>query len=287
MTSAKLVNVFPLTPSGGNPAPIVLDASEMSDAEMLEVARFHGLECGYVLPPEDSERAHFRLRFFVPRHEMEMCGHATIGALWLLREAGLLPASEVRIETLSGLVRGFTSPDEQAIRITQPAGNVESVAGPGTEKILDVLSLRQDDLAGPILNAKTSRVKTLIPLTSPETLNCLMPDFRRMEALCTAITSTGLYPFAVDRQETNLFHARQFPKASGYPEDAATGIAACALAFGLLEYGWIPRINPNIRIRQGEAMGRPSEMQVQILFSDESGEPAGCLLGGLCRHAII
>ena len=36
-----------------------------------------------------------------------------------------------------------------------------------------------------------------------------------------------------------IFDARQFPRASGYPEDAATGIAASALSFGLLDNGMV------------------------------------------------
>ena len=56
---------------------------------------------------------------------------------------------------------------------------------------------------------------------------------------------------------------------SGYPEDAATGIAAAALLYGI---GAPPA---GIRVRQGEAMGRPSEIQVR---PDPDGP--GCRIGG-------
>jgi len=283
MASPQIVRVFPLTRSGGNPAAIVLDADGMSDADMQDVARSYGLESGFLLPPTDRRRADFRLRFFVPRHEMEMCGHATIGALWLLRDAGRLPKGEVRIETQSGLVRGFAPPGDRPIRITQPEGRIEIVDPRETQGIIDVLGLRRDAVTGPILNAKTSRVKTLVPLTSRDVLNGLTPDFGRMEAVCTAIASTGLYPFAPDPREPDLFHARQFPKAVGYPEDAATGIAASALAFGLLRYGMVTPTRPDIRVHQGEAMGQPSEISVQLTFSEGTGEPSGCFVGGICH----
>ncbi|MEZ5715940.1 MAG: PhzF family phenazine biosynthesis protein [Paracoccaceae bacterium] len=75
-----------------------------------------------------------------------------------------------------------------------------------------------------------------------------------------------------------LWHARQFPRASGYPEDAATGIAAAALAYGLLHSGRIAADTP-LRIRQGEAMGSPSE--IGVAFRD--GDPArGCWISGSC-----
>src|SRR3546814_9108803 len=52
-------------------------------------------------------------------------------------------------------------------------------------------------LANPLFcNASTSRPKTLIPLASVASLHRLQPRFTEMEALCDAIESTGLYPFA-------------------------------------------------------------------------------------------
>ncbi|MDR8100035.1 PhzF family phenazine biosynthesis protein, partial [Burkholderia cenocepacia] len=80
----RLVRVFSTTDEGGNPAPVVLDANGWSDAQMKEVARAYGLESGFVMRAVDPHHD-FRFRFFVPNHEMEMCGHATLGALWLLR----------------------------------------------------------------------------------------------------------------------------------------------------------------------------------------------------------
>jgi PhzF family phenazine biosynthesis protein len=129
--------------------------------------------------------------------------------------------------------------------------------------IFSVLGIDETALAPrPIRNASTSRVKTLIPLKSAALLDGLRPDFARIERICEAIGSTGLYPFAVSDAERRVFDARQFPKTSGYPEDAATGIAAAALAFGLLESGQAAA-DDTIRVRQGRTMGRPSEIAVR------------------------
>ena len=80
--------MFPNSEEGGNPVPTVLKAAGLSDDEMKEIAGKYGLESGFVLPPDPQCQADYRFRFFVPEHEMEMCGHATIGALWLLRDHG-------------------------------------------------------------------------------------------------------------------------------------------------------------------------------------------------------
>lgn len=270
--------------SGGNPAPIVLDAAGMSDEQMRAVAAEAGHESGFVLPAETGSSADFRFRFFVPRHEMEMCGHATVGALWCLREAGLWREPHALIETLSGPVEGVVRevglPTER-IEITQPVGRVEPMVDADVlRRIAEVLRASADDLLPhPVLNAATSRVKTLVALRSVAALDGLRPDFSRMEALCEEIGSTGLYPFAVESLAQRRFHARQFPKSSGYPEDAATGIAAAALLFGLKELGLVPVDDEEVLVHQGRAMGHGSEIRVRFHRAPDGGV-LGCFLGG-------
>jgi len=277
----ELVSVFAAGPGGGNPAPVVVDATGLSDADMRAVAKSYGHESVFVLPPPDAS-SDFTFRFFVPNHEMEMCGHATVGALWLLNRLGRLPRDHIRIATLSGIVQGRIT--QGRVEISQPKGRLEDLpdADRSTANILSVLGIDETALAPqPIRNASTSRMKTLIPLKSVAILDGLRPDFARIEQVCEAIGSTGLYPFTVLDGERGIFDARQFPKSSGYPEDAATGIAAAALAFGLLENRQVTAEEP-VRVRQGRAMGRASEIRVRF----ETG-PArtvtGCWLGGDVR----
>lgn len=285
MDDAVLVNVFASEPGGGSPTPIVADASGYDAERMLAVARRYGHECAFVFPPQDPAVADFRFRFFVPRQEMTMCGHATLGTIWLLRRLGKLRGTEARIETMSGLVRGVVrhadSPDEY-VDISQPAGNAQEIPDPAArETILDVLGIPAADLLPlPILNAVTSRTKTLIPLQSVAVLDALRPAFARMESLCTALNSTGLYPFAISDRSAHRFDARQFPSASGFPEDIATGVAACALAFGLVAYDLLSFGAERITVRQGRAMGRPSQIFVRFDMPGPAARPRGCFFGG-------
>jgi PhzF family phenazine biosynthesis protein len=290
MTSRQvyLVSVFASGPNGGNPAPIVIDAQGMSDEDMRAVARVSGHESGFVLPAPPDSDCDFAVRFWVPNHEMEMCGHATVGAVWLLHLLGRLTRDRMAIWTRSGRIearmvdRGSSG---RQIEISQPRGDVESLpeAGVAEAEILSVLGISSSDLAPlPIQNARTSRTKTLVPLKSVAILDGLMPDFLRIEGICEEIGSTGLYPYAVSDLDGQVFDARQFPKSSGYPEDAATGIAAAALAFGLVANKLVDFSDRLIRIRQGRAMGRPSEIEVRLRI-DDRGDARGCWVGGSAR----
>jgi PhzF family phenazine biosynthesis protein len=273
-----LVNVFAAGPGGGNPAPTVADAVGMAETDMQAVAARYGHESGFVLPAPAGSCCDFALRFWVPNHEMEMCGHATVAAVWLLDHLGRLPGNDLSIWTRSGVVRAHVA--DGRVEISQPAGEVEDLTDPESRaEILSVLGITAVDLAPfPIQNARTSRVKTLIPLRSAVALDAVRPDFARVEAVCARINSTGLYPYAPADHGQFAFDARQFPRSSGYPEDAATGIAAAALIFGLLRNGQLTADADPIRIGQGRAMGHPSE--IMLRFHRDGGQVIGCWLGG-------
>ncbi|MEO8889271.1 MAG: PhzF family phenazine biosynthesis protein, partial [Jatrophihabitantaceae bacterium] len=201
-----------------------------------------------------------------------------------------LGQDRVRIWTRSGRVeaRVFDGAEGgRRVEISQPVGTVEPLHNveDRTAEILSVLGITAGELAlRPISNARTSRVKTLVPLLDPAVLDGLDPDFARVESLCERLGSTGLYPYAVSDLDVQVFDARQFPKSSGYPEDAATGIAATALAFGLLDVGLVEPTNRPILVRQGRAMGRPS--QLSIRFELTGSAIRGCWLSGAVEHVL-
>lgn len=283
MSDVRIVTVFADGPGGENPAPIVLDAAAMTDDQMQEVAKTTGHESAYVVDNTDNS-CDLTLRFWVPNHEMDMCGHATIGAVWLLHQLNRLPKHrELRIHTNSGPVRACVD-DSGFVTVSQPAARVETVADADADAVLDVLGLTPAQLAPrPVRNATTSRTKTLVPLRDVATLDTLKPDLDRVAEVCDRIQSTGLYPYASSGQRQ--FDARQFPRASGYPEDPATGIAAAALTFGLLTDDLIDRDERPVIIRQGRAMGRPSRITTRFITQDD--QIVGCWLGGHVKHGSI
>ncbi|QSI30740.1 PhzF family phenazine biosynthesis isomerase [Variovorax sp. RKNM96] len=276
----QLVRVFALpgADTGGNPAPVWLDADDMTTAQMQEHTRLSGHESVFVLKPSGADHQ-FRMRYFVPRHEMEMCGHATIGALWLLHERGLWSGEPVAIETLSGTVHGRYV--QGTIEISQPSARVEVVGDALVQEIARCLGVEPRQIVGQVLNSATSRVKTLIRLESLEVLHTLRVDLGSVEALCDRLDSTGLYPYALADSTGPIVSARQFPRSSGYPEDAATGIAAAALAWGLREQALAGDAATIVTVRQGEAMGSPSMIGVRLPARGE--EAQGCWLRGEAR----
>jgi len=246
---------------------VVLDADELSTDEGKALAERFMAETILVTSPKDSQ-ASFGLRYFVPRHEMEMCVHGTIAAVTVLRRLDRIATSPVWIETALGLISVEWSEKKQDVIATVNQFVPEfATRNPHAEEVAEALGLPETssirvDL--PIASVSTSRFKLMVPLKSVETLDRLCPDFDALWSLCDKYGTTGLYPFApVSARDGGVYAARQFPNRAGYNEDPATGVAACALGAYLSRFdtkseGW-----NTFEVLQGQAMGRPSRLVVK------------------------
>src|SRR5437763_6207833 len=96
------VDAFTDTSFGGNPAAVVLLSEARDDSWMQAIGREMNLaETAFLLP----EGAGYRLRWFTPTIEVDLCGHATLASAHVLWETeALAPDSEARFQTRSGLL---------------------------------------------------------------------------------------------------------------------------------------------------------------------------------------
>ena len=277
--------VFEEKPGGGNPAPITLDADELSTEKMQAMTFGFGEESAFLMKPTRPD-CDVKARYFVPLHEMEMCSHDTIGAVTVLVKTGRVTESPVRLETALGQVLVDWEMDGDAVKVSlsQFLPRVLDEA-PTAEEVCRALRIAPDQLADlPIQSTATSRFKLLVPLKEKETVYCLDPDFEYLWSLCDKYHTTGFYPFAPEPGGgPRLFCARQFPCRAGYPEDPATGVAASALSAYLIRHGLLPLTDgwSDITVRQGEAMGKPSLVGAACLI--ENGQITATRVSGKAR----
>jgi trans-2,3-dihydro-3-hydroxyanthranilate isomerase len=265
--------VFPAGDGGGNPCPIVFGADDWPTEQLQATAAGFGHETGFVLAPQSG--GDVRLRYFVPRHEMEMCVHATVAAVVLLGRAGAIPET-ASIETPLGM---------RTARWEGPAGTAiieqarPTLGAPisSVGEVLEVLGLSEADLDGvdPVQSVSTARAKLMIPLVDERALDAIVLDAPAAWELCDQLDVTGLYPFTVTSVGADAA-ARQFPRRAGFDEDPATGVAACALGAYLATHrrsdetsGW-----RRWHIAQGRAMGRPSMIEAEALIGEDGGVTA-------------
>jgi trans-2,3-dihydro-3-hydroxyanthranilate isomerase len=279
-------SVFADAPEGGNPCPVVFDADHWTSEQMQARTAEFGVETVFVLPARDG--GDVRLRYFVPRHEMQMCVHATVAATVLLARAGGLPRNPARIETMLGTrdvswdTASATATVEQFVPQFGPVLTDDARA-----RVFAALGLAETaaaDDVGPICAVSTARPKLIVPVRTEQDLDALAPNYQHLWAMGDELDVTGFYPFTLAAQRADVA-ARQFPNRTGYNEDPATGVAACALAAYLAVHqadradaGW-----RQWQIAQGRALGRPSLITAEAFVAD-SGIVSATRVGGAMRQ---
>lgn len=258
--------VFAAAPGGGNPCPVILGADTLTKDQMQYFAREFGLDTAFVLRPSDSG-ADLRIRYFVPDHEMGISVHASIAAVTVVVSQGLLRSGRVRLQTISGLFDVVSEMQHGGYPVTvQQRVPVfgASVEANVAAQVLGVAPQDIDPNRGPIQCVSVSREKLLVPLRSQTVLRRLTPDMDSLWRLCEALGVSGLYPFVRATEVPDAYaEARQFPLRAGFPEDAATGVAAAALGGYLTRYDYaLADGRHEFRIAQGYAMGHPSKIDV-------------------------
>lgn len=252
---------FTDTPQGGNPAGVMLDADELTDAQMQTTAA----EVGY------SETAFltttgpgcYRVRYFSPRAEVPFCGHATIAsAIALFHRSG---ETSLRFETSVGEVPVTVSAgvDGAFATLTSVAPRIEDAAPELVAAVLAALGWRERELdpALPPRMAFAGARHLVLAAATRARLADLDYDFDALERIQREydLTTVDL----VWREAQISFHARNPFPIGGVVEDPATGAAAAAFGGYLRALGLV-ETPATIEIRQGDDMGRPSRLWVEI-----------------------
>lgn len=273
--------------TGGNPAGVVLDPPDLTDDEMTRTAvRLNPVsETAFVRRPEPAEDpARYRLRYFAPGGEVALCGHATaaaFGALALGGRLGELP-TEVASTAPGGDVRARVEREDDGVVVWMDMPVARRVAmALDVEAVAQAVGLPYEVMAcRPAAAVEDVGIRVaILPVADLAALDAMRPDFDALRALGEPHRLIVFYAFVLD-EEAGRVRARSFAPAVAIDEDPATGTAAAALGAYLAREHLVDA-STEIRIRQGEAMGHPSELRLQVEHVD--GAPARIRVGGRVR----
>ncbi|WP_406182478.1 PhzF family phenazine biosynthesis protein [Streptomyces sp. NBC_01006] len=272
MTEILRYTAFSDDPAGGNPAGVVLDASGLDDARMLEIAAGLGYsETGFLTAPPpglggEPGRA-FTLRFFSPKAEVSFCGHATVAASVALAER--IGPGELVFATPAGTVPVSVTASDGGLRavLTSVEPYVEDVAPADLAEALAALDWPQADLDPgiPPRIAYAGARHLVLGAATRARLADLAYDFPRLEALMRRLELTTVQ--LVHRTGPALFDVRDPFPVGGVVEDPATGAAAAAFGAYARELGLAPAAAV-LTLHQGEDMGRPGVLTVELRRGD-------------------
>lgn len=212
------VDAFAERPFAGNPAAVCVLSEPAGERWMQDVAAEMNLsETAFARRLGNSSK--YSLRWFTPRSEVDLCGHATLATAHILWEESHLSRDEQALfETRSGLLTARIGPD--GIELDFPAE-------PVTETISDAGELAElaAALGETVRFAARNRFDLLVELDTEEQVRGLRPDIRRLEQYPVRgviVTSRSQSP------EYDLV-SRFFAPRLGVDEDPVCGSAHCFL----------------------------------------------------------
>jgi PhzF family phenazine biosynthesis protein len=205
------IDAFTRVPFHGNPAAICLLDEEADETWMQSVALEMNLsETAFVRRLPDGTR---ELRWFTPKVEVDLCGHATLAAAHMLREVEG-PANEIVFSTRSGLLTASFEGDRIVLDFpARPASPNDPPAG-----LLEALGVEA-------LACAESAFDALVEVADEAAVLTCTPDFRALAQIPTR--GTILTSLAADGES---YVSRFFAPRAGIDEDPATGSAHCTLA---------------------------------------------------------
>ena len=205
------VDAFTDRPFGGNPAAVCILPKVPEEAWMRNVAREMNLsETAFLVPEQDG----YRLRWFTPTVEVDLCGHATLASAHVLWETGeLATGQQARFYTKSGLLTA----DQRGewIELDFPVKPQEKADPP--PHLAEALGI-QPKYVG------KNKFDYLVEVEESE-VHSMKPNF----SLLKTIPVRGVMVTAASSNPEFDFISRFFAPGSGIDEDPVTGSAHCAL----------------------------------------------------------
>lgn len=277
MKSIKVYHydAFSKKPNKGNPAGVVLNGDDLTETEMQDVAFKVGFnETAF---PIASDRADLRIRYFSPKQEMELCGHATMATIYALKTNGWLEnKTELTIETNVGVLPiRITKNEQKEIHITmkQALPQFKKFEG-STYDLAKAIGIEEVDFDDelPIMYGSTGAWTLLIPIKSLDIFNKMEPNNKVFSSILNEIPNASVHPFCLESyyEEADM-HGRHFSSTfSGTIEDPVTGTASGVMGAYFAKYIKKESDMPiNLIVEQGQEMNKDGQMIVNVAENNE------------------
>ena len=225
----------------GNPAAVCILPLPKDEAWMQNVAGEMNLsETAFLLKQGDG----FNLKWFTPKREVDLCGHATLASAHVLWETAILPLNkEARFFTKSGLLTAVRKDD--FIELNFPSEEDREISAP--KELIEGLKVMPKYVG-------KNRMDYIVEVESEEIVKALNPDYELLKRL----DARGVMVTSISNTNGIDFVSRFFAPAYGIPEDPVTGSAHCCLG----PY-WTRRLNKN-ELTAFQASERGGFLKVRI-----------------------
>ena len=247
------VDAFADRPLTGNPAAVMPLDKWLDDATMQAIAGENNLsETAFTVPSERVD-ADYELRWFTPKLEVELCGHATLASGHVL-----IHSEPVRFSTKSGILK--VSRHDGLLELDLPAATLSEAHEPELCRTLGLADVRVWLAAG-------CNDAAIIEVADEQAVRDVRPDF-------AALANIRRMAIVTARGTEHDIASRVFVPYGGIDEDPVTGSAHAAL----VPY-WAGRLG------RTEFTALQASARTGVLHCRLSGERV--VLGGHCQTVIV
>ncbi|WP_391528999.1 PhzF family phenazine biosynthesis protein [Photorhabdus akhurstii] len=210
MTSLPIyhVDAFTDSPFSGNPAAVVILDNWLPDETLLSIAMEINLS-------ETAFLVDNQLRWFTPKVEVDLCGHATLATACVMVEHLSITDNPIVFQTRSGNIAVYHDNGTYTLDLPKATYKEESTLQADIE---NALSQKISELF-------VSHNRYICLLETAEQVLNTKPNFDKIATL----PLPGVVITALGEQQID-FVSRYFAPAKGVPEDPVTGSSHCALA---------------------------------------------------------
>lgn len=254
------IDAFTDTPFKGNAAAVTF-SNDLSIIEMQSIAKEMNLSETAFLSNSDS--ADYNLKWFTPKNEVRLCGHATIASLHFLKEQNLLKDNQsITFQTLSGILKCGSENGKYFMQI--PIYRMDEFKG-DKKRIIKALDINPDALDENIPFILLENGKLYIYLKKLDDLKLLKPDFKELCKISEEGIAKGFVVFTTETiDKNNDAHSRYFVPFQGIDEDPVTGSANGPLLLVLKKLKLIKNFQGDISLtfEQGDFLDRAGRISV-------------------------
>ncbi|MBC1374884.1 PhzF family phenazine biosynthesis protein [Listeria sp. FSL L7-0091] len=266
--SVYVASAFSKNNKGGNKAGVVLNEPTLTTLQKITIAKQLGYaETAFLT---DSNFADYKLEYFTPKEEVDLCGHATIGTFTILMHLHKLLKNQYTIETNSGILTITIKNGTIFMEQNQPI--FYDVIPPN--KLISCFDLNFLNTNYPIQIVSTGLKDILIPIKSEAVLHALKPNFEKIKEISKEYDVIGMHLYTCS---SDRIICRNFAPLYDINEEAATGTSNGALACYLYKNHYLRK--ENYVFEQGYSLRSPSKISVNLDVNDNK-EIAKVYVGG-------
>lgn len=260
-----VADVFTTTMFGGNQAGVVLlDEGEGFPEEAFMRALAGELKHSETAYVRREGEKRLQIRYFTPVDEVDLCGHATIGAFSLMRKLDLLGDGEYALATAAGEQRVLVENGMVYLEVS-PVRILRELTDGETEELLSAYGLGRDDrcpgLPAALVSAGLTDIQ--LPVRDHAALLSAVQDEQAVADLSRRYDAVGVHMFCPGEGDVSAW-CSNFAPLWGIPEECATGTANAGLTHYLVSKGVFSPEAEN-RILQGEHMQRCCEIRTRAV----------------------